>query len=444
MKRSEGHYNKSERAGSRGYDKDDGIGLLDRLRSLFSSSDDSASSPQTREPSVPSSPTQETSVPSSLTQDTPAPNTPTQEASVTSSQDQEAFYHQEEGPGPTPQLEQTSQPEDTFQPWELCVHDAQDDEDSDTTPPPQEVFAHKPESWEDFDTKPEVSNTVGNERWKTVLIEVLDKIPSHRVGPIEMMFRICVGVAILVGGALSTYITQQNKKERQRIEMLQEQERERIRQMYQEHREKERKRMELNKEIVERNNLRPKPKTSSNPIKYLSSNSDISASEYAYCRNLREVELECRHIGSKAFLSCSALEEVIAERNLTQVDSRAFADCKRLSTVLFPHTLRKIGSNIFEDSRNIREASLPYGVREQLGEQIGDMGAINTLYVLTDRFYKMPKGLKEGNLHRPSARLYVPDALLADFCKDTEWILFNEILPLSQSRWYDARGRYKR
>ncbi len=337
MKRSEGHYNKSERTGSGGYAKDEGNGLLDRLRSLFSSKEASAPSP------------------------------PVQEA-----------------PAPTPQS--------------------------------QEVCAHQPEP---------------------------PKSPTRMlVGMLALITFPYVITAVLFAIMHSADQLEQEQQERQRKERQRKEEERRA--IYEEYLKKEQERKERNQRIIEKNNLRPKPKTSSNPIKYLSAYSNISASEYAYCRNLRRVELGCRHIGSKAFLSCSALEKVIVERNLTQVDSRAFADCKRLSTVLFPHTLRKIGSNIFEDSQNIREASLPYVVREQLGAQLGDMDAINTLYVLTDRFFKMPEGLREGNLHRPSARLFVPDALLADFCKDPEWILFNEILPLSQSRWYDADGVYKR
>lgn len=193
--------------------------------------------------------------------------------------------------------------------------------------------------------------------------------------------------------------------------------------------------------------LKATRKVSPNHIKYIVSNyniGDIPDNKYAYCRDLESVDIECRSIGRNAFLSCTALTKVTVRAGLTQVSNKAFADCYSLEIILLPKTVSKMGKNVFEDTKRIVEISIPYKVREQLCYQTRQCDRINTLYILSDTFFKMPDGLKENNLSRQSAKLYVPDALLADFCKDPEWILFNEILPLSQSPWYDARGRYKK
>lgn len=193
--------------------------------------------------------------------------------------------------------------------------------------------------------------------------------------------------------------------------------------------------------------LKPARKVSPNHVKYLVFNyniGDIPANKYAYCRDLESVDIECRSIGSNAFLSCTALTKVTVRAGLTQVSNKAFAECYSLKIILLPKTVREIGKNVFEDTKRIVEISIPYKVREQLCDQTRQCDRINTLYILSDTFFKMPNGLKENNLSRQLAKLYVPDALLADFCKDPEWILFNEILPLSQSPWYDAHGRYKK
>lgn len=170
---------------------------------------------------------------------------------------------------------------------------------------------------------------------------------------------------------------------------------------------------------------------------------DIAAGAFAYCRYLRYVDVECRSIGSKAFLSCTALEELTVRAGLTQIGSKAFADCPRLTIALFPKTVHSMGKDAFDGTTSIREVSIPYKVREQMCRQISQCNKINTIYILSDTFFKMPRAMREGGLERSMVRLYVPDALLADFCKDHEWILFNEILPLSKSKWYDAHGIYK-
>ncbi len=471
MKRSEGHYNKSERTGSGDYAKDESNGLLDWLGSLFSSMDSSASSPQTQEESVPSSrtqdstapnpPIQEEPIPSPQTVDTPAPNPPIQEEPIPSPQAVDT-------PAPNPPTQENSthdsqtwdsideealtQEASTLPPltWDPFDYDSQTEEDPVRYPQSPELHEYRPQTWEDVDPTSPIQDGINIPELKT---EAEKTLSGMLIGMLMLIVSpyVIIVFLFLVSERCSEQEEQERQKQQQELyqEMQRREEEQRrqnelYRQRLQARQEKERERQERNRQITEKNNLRPKPKTSSNTISYLCTNSNISASEYAYCRNLRDVELESRHIGSKAFLSCSALEEVIVTRNLTQVDSRAFADCRKLSTVIFPKTLRKIGSNIFEDCLDIREISVPYRVREQLCEQIGKRGGIHTLYILTDQFYKMPKGLKEGNIHRPSARLYVPDALLADFCKDPDWILFNEILPLSQSTWYDAKGRYKK
>lgn len=271
-------------------------------------------------------------------------------------------------------------------------------------------------------------------------------------------------VVFLVGSWWSEFATQQRIEQKQRIEHESQK-----RQQHLAHDKKEQERIERANSTQVRNTtgtnskkqvskintppktetapLKPTRKVSPNHIEYIVSDcniGDIPANKYAYCRDLESVDIECRSIGRNAFLSCTALTKVTVRAGLTQVSNKAFAECYSLKIILLPKTVHEMGKNVFADTKRIVEISIPYKVREQLCDQTRQCDRINTLYILSDTFFKMPNGLKENKLSRQLAKLYVPDALLADFCKDPEWILFNEILPLSQSPWYDANGKYKK
>ena len=179
-------------------------------------------------------------------------------------------------------------------------------------------------------------------------------------------------------------------------------------------------------------------------LEYADNIGDIQSNAFANSLKLQSVDIECRNIGNKAFIGCRALREVIIRKSLTEIGDKAFAECPRLRTILLPNSLQRIGKDIFENTNDIREISIPYRVREELCTQIGKNSALGTLYILGNKFFKLPQGLKSAGIDRRQMTIYVPDALLVDFCKDLEWILFDQILPLSQSVWYDSKGMYKK
>lgn len=251
------------------------------------------------------------------------------------------------------------------------------------------------------------------------------------------------------------HVAIQREEEKQRQELVQRQLEEKKIRQEQLLREQQRKEQErrakahsaaAQKTVSPATRPRPARKESPNQIAYLRSAGNIGtipANAYAYCRKLWYVDIECSGIGRGAFLGCTALEKVMIRGGLTKIESKAFVDCPSLTIVLFPKTLRTLGNDIFEGTAKIRELSIPSRVSEQLCGQMGDGRRIQSLYILTDTFFNMPQSMKDSGLDRSLTRLYVPDALLVDFCKDHDWILFGEILPLSRSKWYDAQGLYK-
>lgn len=162
----------------------------------------------------------------------------------------------------------------------------------------------------------------------------------------------------------------------------------------------------------------------------------------AFCsyQELETVNIKCKVVGKESFKGCASLRTAIITRNLNWLRSEAFANCPQLETVLLSTTLTQIEDNVFLNSNNIREVSIPNNVKTHFFQHLSHCRNINTIYLLSLDYFKMPKSIKDAPIQFSKCKLYVPDSKLEQFRKNADWARFGQILPLSQSRWFDEKG----
>lgn len=162
----------------------------------------------------------------------------------------------------------------------------------------------------------------------------------------------------------------------------------------------------------------------------------------AFCsyQELETVNIKCKVVGKESFKGCASLRTAIITRNLNWLRSEAFANCPQLETVLLSTTLTQIEDNVFQNSNNIREVSIPNNVKTHFFQHLSHCRKINTIYLLSLDYFKMPKSIKDAPIQFSNCKLYVPDSKLEQFRKNADWARFGQILPLSQSRWFDEKG----
>ena len=168
--------------------------------------------------------------------------------------------------------------------------------------------------------------------------------------------------------------------------------------------------------------------------------STIGDNAFGTCQELETVNIKCKIIGKESFKGCASLRTAIITRNLNWLRSEAFANCPQLETVLLSTTLSQIEDNVFLNSNNIREVSIPNNVKTHFFQHLSHCRKINTIYLLSLDYFKMPKSIKDAAIKFSKCKLYVPDSTLEQFRNNAEWSRFGQILPLSQSRWFDEKG----
>lgn len=168
--------------------------------------------------------------------------------------------------------------------------------------------------------------------------------------------------------------------------------------------------------------------------------STIGDNAFCSCQELETVNIKCKVVGKESFKGCASLRTAIITRNLNWLRSEAFANCPQLETVLLSTTLTQIEDNVFLNSNNIREVSIPNNVKTHFFQRLSHCRKINTIYLLSLDYFKMPKSIKDAPILFSKCKLYVPDSKLEQFRKNADWTRFGQILPMSQSRWFDEKG----
>lgn len=149
------------------------------------------------------------------------------------------------------------------------------------------------------------------------------------------------------------------------------------------------------------------------------------------------------YIAEGSFKGYTSLRKVIIQKDLNTINDEAFADCPNLETVLLSTTLHNLGDSVFKNCNNIHEVSIPNNAKHHFFNHLSHCKKIDTIYLLTPEYFKMPKSIKEASFPFSGCKLYVADSKVDHYRNDPDWARFGQILPLSQSRWYDENGWWK-
>lgn len=149
------------------------------------------------------------------------------------------------------------------------------------------------------------------------------------------------------------------------------------------------------------------------------------------------------YIAEGSFKGYTSLRKVIIQKDLKAINDEAFANCPNLETVLLSTTLNNLGDSVFKNSNNISEVSIPNNAKYHFFNHLSHCKKINTIYLLTPEYFKMPKSIQKASFLFSECKLYVADSKVYHYRNDPDWSRFGQILPLSQSRWYDENGWWK-
>ena len=90
----------------------------------------------------------------------------------------------------------------------------------------------------------------------------------------------------------------------------------------------------------------------------------IGASAFAWCSNLKSVELAgVEYIDDRAFMGCNLLKNIFLSEALRFLGEKAFAYCPEVTDIYLPRDLERIGSACFEGCRNLTSILLPQNIK---------------------------------------------------------------------------------
>lgn len=138
----------------------------------------------------------------------------------------------------------------------------------------------------------------------------------------------------------------------------------------------------------------------------------VDSAAFYYCTALETVNLpECRTISSRAFESCKKLQNVNIPK-CTIIESDAFESCKSLKKIDL-NVVERISDSVFWNC--------------ELLECVKILNT-ETVCVLTSKY-----ALSNTPIANGTGYIYVPDALVNEYKKATNWSVFaNQIKPLSE------------
>ena len=89
----------------------------------------------------------------------------------------------------------------------------------------------------------------------------------------------------------------------------------------------------------------------------------IESEAFAYCQNLKRIELPFRiiQIGQSAFEYCLSLEKIIIPEFVSEINEYVFYGCKNLKTVYLPDTVKIIKNHAFKGCDSLQDVYLPSG-----------------------------------------------------------------------------------
>lgn len=165
----------------------------------------------------------------------------------------------------------------------------------------------------------------------------------------------------------------------------------------------------------------------------------INDGAFRGCSALKNLRVDVYTVGLNAFRGCTSLETARFGEHIWWIREGAFGDCTKLRSVLMGITMKKIEDGTFEGCTGIEEFSIPNDFKNRMFGLVPSAEKWKKVYLLSTEFYAMPKNCTPGK----GCTLYVPDAFLAQFKADANWMQFGSIEPLSKSKYFTAEGFWK-
>lgn len=165
----------------------------------------------------------------------------------------------------------------------------------------------------------------------------------------------------------------------------------------------------------------------------------INDDAFKDCSALKDLNADVWTVGLDAFSGCSSLETAHFGEHIWWIRDGAFANCSKLKSVLMAITMQKLEEKAFDGCTAIEEFSIPNDFKNRMFGLIPSAAKWKKIYMLSTEYYPMPKSCTPNE----NCTLYVPDAFLAKFRADEEWMKFGSIEPLSKSKYYTAEGFWK-
>lgn len=165
----------------------------------------------------------------------------------------------------------------------------------------------------------------------------------------------------------------------------------------------------------------------------------INDEAFMGCTALKDLRVNVYTIGLDAFRDCTSLETARFGENIWWIREGAFRDCRKLRSVLMGITMQKLEDGAFEGCTGIEEFSIPNDFKNRMFGLVPSSGKWKKVYLLSTEFYSMPKNCTPDK----GCTLYVPDAFLAKYRADADWMQFGSIEPLSKSKYFTAEGFWK-
>lgn len=165
----------------------------------------------------------------------------------------------------------------------------------------------------------------------------------------------------------------------------------------------------------------------------------INDDAFKDCSSLKNLRVDVYTIGLDAFRGCTSLETARFGEHIWWIRDGAFGDCRKLRTVLMGITMQKIEDGAFEGCTGIEEFSIPNDFKNRMFGLVPSGPKWKKVYLLSTEYYAMPKNCTP----QKGCTLYVPDAFLAQYQADADWMQFGSIQPLSKSKYFTAEGFWK-
>ena len=165
----------------------------------------------------------------------------------------------------------------------------------------------------------------------------------------------------------------------------------------------------------------------------------IQDDSFKGCTALKDLNVDVYTIGLDAFRGCTSLETARFGDKIWWIREGAFGGCRKLRSVLMGITTQKLEDGAFEGCTGIEEFSVPNDFKNRMFGLVPSASKWKKIYLLSTEYYAMPKNCTPSK----ACTLYVPDAFLAKFKADEDWMQFGSIEPLSKSKYFTAEGFWK-